>query len=676
MRSRVSTAAAFAGCLLLVGAAPGTAWAAPTARSLVPYAVTGTPVHGSTAGCDDAPVLKPGLYVDGLTEGKDVYYLVQKQPEQVLDVSATAVTADNVSNSSRLGVGAGWAEGKDPKSWLSDSDSTSSVGVLSVGGRSNAKGAGQRSACIRIENRLRWLDAKKGRPVPLELVIGFGGAPAATGGDGFSFAGAKPVPASGAVQGDLTLGDYPFWRVEVKEGQSLTVRGVLTHPAGLDAGSSARWTIRVFNPTRSPARCRVDTSVSSEIFIRPGTGSTEQVCGPWEANSALPSYESDYTVPGTYYIVPGVVGVDEPRRGQVARYEMTVTVSGTPRSAPGPEAPSAGSAGTSTGAGGVGTGAGAGTGQHGTPQGVPGEGGTDPAVPVAHSGGDDSTDTLLKASAAVAALIAAAAAGAFGMHMYRRRLAPAGTGPGPGTAAMVAVPAVMRRTKTRPSGSETSEPSDASEPAAAPPTAAAATALPEPAVPSVPPPLVTPVPAPMVIPPLPTAAPPAPPAADTAAAVLPPPPAIPPPPPLPPAPGTPPGPVIPPRPTTPVPAPAAPAPAAAPDAELDDDFGPDSVWSITAFSAIAPADEAADEASEAAGNEAAADAAADPVAAPVVGSAGPRPDPQRSEPPEPGLPTWLGIEIEATPSPGPAPAPDDVAPSWRAPARPRDADAD
>ncbi|MGA4545939.1 hypothetical protein ACPA54_38740 [Uniformispora flossi] len=425
MRSRVAVGPVVAGCVLLAWAGTAPAGAAPEHRAVQPYAASGAPVQGSTTGCDNAPVLTPGRYLDGLLQGKDLWYRVEKRPEQVLDVSATAAPPDLMYGTSNMKIGVGWAEGDDPNAWLSDLG-TVHGGRVSVGGRSNQKADGQRSGCIHITNTLSPMGSQA-KSIPIEIALRFTDSPQpSTTTDGFSFAGAREVPADGVVKGDLALGEFPFWRVQLKDGQTLTVRTVMQHPASLSAGRLARWTVDIYNPLRSAARCPAKAGDRSEVFVEQGSGTTQLTCGPWKVDTDLKDYESEFTIPGTYYIVPGVLGEIDAGHGQVVPYEMTVTVEGAgtdhdPSAAftgssvrPGAGKESAMTAGRNGGAGAA-TGTGGGTGGKSDAQ-----PGGDPAMAGAADAEDDggSGTIALTAAAAAAALVSV---GAFLMHMRRRR---------------------------------------------------------------------------------------------------------------------------------------------------------------------------------------------------------------------------------------------------------------
>ncbi|WTW98839.1 hypothetical protein OG216_38295 [Streptomycetaceae bacterium NBC_01309] len=326
--------------LVLLAAGNGTdAHAGAEHRQGVPYEASGTPTNGSAAGCASAPTLRPGQYVDKLIAGQNRWYRVDKRPDQVLEVSATAVYNAAVSASSTLSVGAGWGEGDDPRSWLFDQTAHQGGPILSAGGRANAKSLQGTSACVRIGNGIATPATQK-IPMPVELVVKFTdsvlGAPQVPVGsriDGFTFAGARAVDASGLVRGNLAVGEYPVWRVEVKNGQTLSVRGVLDHAATLSTGTTERFTVRVFNGVREAMRCSVRAGATPGVPIKKGSTHTEQECGPWGVDQGRARTESEYDLPGTYYLMVGVDGVELDDEGLVLPYDLNVLVTGEPKAA-------------------------------------------------------------------------------------------------------------------------------------------------------------------------------------------------------------------------------------------------------------------------------------------------------------------------------------------------------
>lgn len=328
--------------LVLLAAGSGTnAHAGAEHREGVPYTPSGTATTGSAAGCASAPTLRPGQYVDKLIAGQNRWYRVDKRADQVLEVSATAVYNAAVSASSTLSVGAGWGEGDDPRSWLFDQGAHQGGPILSAGGRANAKGLGQTSACVRIGNGIATAAAQK-IPMPVEVVVKFTdsaiGAPQVPVGsriDGFTFAGARAVDASGLVRSNLAIGEFPVWRVDVKNGQTLSVRGVLDHAATLSSGAGERFTVRVFNGVREAMRCSVKSGAAPGVPINKGSTHTEQECGPWSVEQGRARTASEYDLPGTYYLMVGVEGVElGDDEGLVLPYDLNVLVSGEPKAAP------------------------------------------------------------------------------------------------------------------------------------------------------------------------------------------------------------------------------------------------------------------------------------------------------------------------------------------------------
>ncbi|MEU8131887.1 hypothetical protein [Streptodolium elevatio] len=407
MRSRVLGAVRYAGVPAAGALAAGvlTAWAAAPAhaidnRAVAPYAASGAPAKGSTAGCADAPLLEPGRYTDSLATDRDLFYRVGKRGDQVLEVSATAVLAQKVFAGSELSVGAGWGEGDKPESWLAKTDNASDgLNVISVGARSNSKAVGGTSACIRIGNGIRPMEGSTG-PFKVEVVVGLvapdavpgtgAGAPA-NADDGFSFAGAKRLPDSGATRGTVAIGEFPFWRVDLRAGQTLTVRTTLEVPADLAAGPQAGWAAHIYNPLRRAANCPAEAGGPRRASLAAGANRAELRCGPWTVEADKPDYETTYNLPGTYYIAVGVTDPKDTARGQVVPYELRATVDGV-GSGPGPRANTAFGASLDDDAN-----------------------GTDSA---ASDDGRDGTDTVLMATAAGSALVSVAS---LGMHVRARR---------------------------------------------------------------------------------------------------------------------------------------------------------------------------------------------------------------------------------------------------------------
>ncbi|MEV7523957.1 hypothetical protein [Streptomyces sp. NPDC091371] len=316
------------------------------------YHATGKPVAGSLNGCQDAPLVTPGQYLDKFTGGRDLYYKVKKRPDQRLQVSATAVAEEGYSRGSIITVAAGPASDGKPYRWLREFEQSMGwANIISAGGRSkpgsgNESPAPDDTGCIFIENNV----TKSGdKPMPVELLVGIAdsttqGAGARTpqprtGADaegGFSFNSATPI-GPGTHRQSIAVGEAPFWRVELKAGQKLTVKGGVDIPSDFPNEVTTGWSVTVYNAQRNPTLCNKDLN-STELFTGK-TGHFERVCGPWditEQDDAKSPDSNGYDVPGTYYIQAQVAEPKDKAKGIVVPISLTVDVSGTPRSGSSP----------------------------------------------------------------------------------------------------------------------------------------------------------------------------------------------------------------------------------------------------------------------------------------------------------------------------------------------------
>ncbi|WMX48669.1 hypothetical protein RGF97_33090 [Streptomyces roseicoloratus] len=152
---------------------------------------------------------------------------------------------------------------------------------------------------------------------------------------GFSFNSATPI-GPGTHRQSIAVGEAPFWRVEVKAGQKLTVKGGVDIPADFPHSAPTGWTVTVYNAQRNATLCNDDHD-STELFAGK-TGHFERVCGPWDITAPDDS-KSDpdgYDVPGTYYIQAQVAEPDDKAKGIVVPISLTVDISGTARPDNGP----------------------------------------------------------------------------------------------------------------------------------------------------------------------------------------------------------------------------------------------------------------------------------------------------------------------------------------------------
>ncbi|MFB7368827.1 hypothetical protein ACFC0D_03120 [Streptomyces sp. NPDC056222] len=316
------------------------------------YRATGKPVDGSLNGCQDAPLVTPGQYLDKFTGGRDLYYKVKKRPDQRLQVSATAVAEVGYSRGSIISVAAGPAGDGEPRAWLREFDQSMGwANIISAGGRSKPGAGNEEPApndvgCILVENEV----TRSGdEPMPVELLVGIAdkttqGAGARTpeprtGADvegGFSFNSATPI-GPGTHRQSIAVGEAPFWRVELKAGQELTVKAGVDIPEDFPGSVTTGWGVTVYNAQRTSTQCNEDNDVT-ELFAG-RTGHIERVCGPWEITEQDDAKSGDskgYDVPGTYYIQAQIAEPDDKAKGIVVPISLTVDVSGTARSGDGP----------------------------------------------------------------------------------------------------------------------------------------------------------------------------------------------------------------------------------------------------------------------------------------------------------------------------------------------------
>ncbi|WP_418955566.1 vWA domain-containing protein [Streptomyces tritici] len=316
------------------------------------YQATGKPVEGSLDGCRDAPLVAPGQYLDRFTGGRDLYYKVKKRPDQLLQVSATAVAEEGYGRGSLITVAAGPEADGEPRAWLREFDQSMGwANIISTGGRSKPGAGSEKPApddtgCILVENDVTRPGDK---PMPVELLVGIAdkttrqaGARAPeprTGADaegGYSFNSATPI-GPGTYRQSITVGEAPFWRVEVKAGQKLTVKAGVDIPKDFPRSATTGWGVTVYNAQRTSTQCNKDQNATELLAGR--TGHIERVCGPWEISDeggASGSAPDGYDVPGTYYLQAQVAEPDDEAKGIVVPISLTVDVTGTPRSGDGP----------------------------------------------------------------------------------------------------------------------------------------------------------------------------------------------------------------------------------------------------------------------------------------------------------------------------------------------------
>lgn len=187
------------------------------------------------------------------------------------------------------------------------------------------------------------------KPMPLELLVGIADKTTQQAGPrtpqpragadtegGFSFNSATPI-GPGTHRQSIAVGEAPFWRVELKAGQKLTVRAGVDIPADFPNSVTTGWNVDLYNAQREQPQCNENEGATDLFASR--TGHIERFCGPWEIteqDDAKGPHAKGYDVPGTYYIQAQVTEPDAEAKGIVVPISLTVNISGTPRARNGP----------------------------------------------------------------------------------------------------------------------------------------------------------------------------------------------------------------------------------------------------------------------------------------------------------------------------------------------------
>ncbi|MCX4451445.1 hypothetical protein ACIOEZ_33280 [Streptomyces sp. NPDC087866] len=134
----------------------------------------------------------------------------------------------------------------------------------------------------------------------------------AAGGDtgsagGYSFNSSTPL--DGDAQRQLTVGDFHFWKINLKPGQRLDIKASVEVPGGYDPGPSPHYErlgVRVYDPTRQPILCDG------------GSGGTEMIYRGHATARSGGTFTAECTVgtvdykpierAGTYYVQVGIGG--------------------------------------------------------------------------------------------------------------------------------------------------------------------------------------------------------------------------------------------------------------------------------------------------------------------------------------------------------------------------------
>ncbi|MFD0020075.1 hypothetical protein [Streptomyces sp. NPDC058382] len=109
---------------------------------------------------------------------------------------------------------------------------------------------------------------------------------------------------------DLTVGDFHFWKINLKAGQRLDVKVSVQVPGGYDPGPHyERLGVRIYDPTRQPFLCE-GGSDGTEVIYR--GHATAQSGGTFSADCMIGT--ADYKAierAGTYYVQVGIGGATQ-----------------------------------------------------------------------------------------------------------------------------------------------------------------------------------------------------------------------------------------------------------------------------------------------------------------------------------------------------------------------------
>lgn len=151
---------------------------------------------------------------------------------------------------------------------------------------------------------------------------------------GHSFNTGPQIRTGAHLQQELTVGDFPFWRITLKRGQRLTVRASVDVPGGYNPGASPHYErlgVRVYDSVRQPVRC--EGSDGTEMIY--AGHSTARSGGRFSTGCTVGTAEfGAIEQPGTYYIQAGIGG-STLTRGTALPLSVTVTTGtgATPRPA-------------------------------------------------------------------------------------------------------------------------------------------------------------------------------------------------------------------------------------------------------------------------------------------------------------------------------------------------------
>jgi len=164
-----------------------------------------------------------------------------------------------------------------------------------------------------------------------------GPAQAATSPGGFSFNSATDI-AAGSYSESLVVGDFLFWKVDIKAGQKLTVTGSVDVPADFPYIQGPRFVVNLYNPLRET----IPLLDNPPNQLRRGGGRYQATSGAWTVGDGkkyenfdgtrgeFKEFKDDkYALPGPYYIQVAISGAEGAQRGIVVPVKLDVTLENT-----------------------------------------------------------------------------------------------------------------------------------------------------------------------------------------------------------------------------------------------------------------------------------------------------------------------------------------------------------
>ncbi|MGZ2360002.1 hypothetical protein LRE75_25490 [Streptomyces sp. 372A] len=124
---------------------------------------------------------------------------------------------------------------------------------------------------------------------------------------GYSFNSSTPL--AGGAQRQLTVGDFPIWRITLKPGQRLDIKASVEVPGGYDPGPSPHYErlgVRIYDPTRRPLLCDGSSDGTEMIYRGHATALSG---GTFTAECTVGTVDyKPIERAGTYYVQVGIGG--------------------------------------------------------------------------------------------------------------------------------------------------------------------------------------------------------------------------------------------------------------------------------------------------------------------------------------------------------------------------------